>query len=270
MLHGRIADYLQLLSGGVLLLAGGVVAWVAAPRSRAAKVAAAVALLALLLWANAPYTGITKNAALAVGAVRYLLPAMAAATLALCVAGRDARAARWLAWGVFGLSALVSAARTWQLGFPYVPALSTIVALTVAGGALTMLARRLPRTVARAGAVALPLLLIAGAAGSTDGFVRRHTDSGLPDGGLLRALERARVPETEDVLMAPATVALVRGDTLGRRVDLVPATTPCARLRGRFVVLQRTPPTPEYDRLSRCMRGDRPAWSDATYELHVP
>lgn len=259
MLRGRTFDYLNLLSGGTLLLLGGLSLWLV-PRSKAAAIAAGVALLALLTWANAPYTGITKSTALAVGAVRYLLPALAAATVALCLAARDHRVARGIAFGVFGLSGVVSAARTWQLGFPFVPALGTVVALAVTGAVGTIVARRLPGRVLAAGAAASVVLLIAGAAGSVDGYVARHGDSGVGDAGIARAVQARR----GDVVMSPATVATLRGDRLDRTVTLVPPR--CDRLKG-LVVLQRTPPTPEYRAARRCLTGAQPDYADGTYEL---
>ena len=262
MLEGRTFEYLNLLSGGTLLLLGALLLWVV-PRTRASMALAGLALAAMLVWANAPYTGITKNTALAVGAVRYLLPAMAVATVAVCVAARDHRTARAVALGLFGLSALVSAGRTWQLGFPFVPALSTVLGLLVAGAVVTWVALRLPpRAVAAAGAAGA-LLLVVGAAGSVDGYVARHAESGVGDGGIAAAVE-ARAEDGDEVVMSPATVAILRGDRLERTVTLV--APECAALRG-LVVLQKAPPTPEYRKARRCFSERRPAYADGTYEL---
>ncbi len=281
MLHGRVAEYLQVLGGGAVLLGAGL----AAPllgRSRASVAAGALVLATALVWGLAPYTGITSDTSLAVGAVRYLLPCLAVCCVALGLAARDAGPGVRAAVDVLlGLAALLSIARTADFGFPFVPGAGTVIVLVVLGALLgaaagLLVARMPPPRVLRVGIrVALGALAAAGLAAGAGGYVERHVAVGLPDGGLLAAA-LAR-PEFADgrfpIAMAPALNALVAGDRLAHPVGLMPGGTSCAEVRRRrragWVVLQRLPPTPQYRRLAACLRGDRPVFSDPTYELHA-
>ena len=280
MLDGRVAEYLKVLGGGALLLAAGL----AAPllgRSLASAAAGVLALTAALVWGLAPYTGITSDTSLAVGAVRYLLPCLAVCCVALGLAARDGGpGVRAAVDGVLGLAALLSLARTAAFGFPFVPGAGTVIVLVVVGALAGVAAgprvARWPPRALRAGApLALGVLASAGLAVGARGYVGRHVAVGLPDGGLLTAaLARpefagGRFP----IAMAPALNALLAGDRLAHPIRLMPGGTGCAEVRRRrregWVVLQRLPPTPQYRRLAACLRGDRPVFSDPAYELHA-
>jgi hypothetical protein len=275
MLSGRVDDYAKLLAGGVLLLAGGVLAPLAA-RSRPVLLAAGAALVALFAWAAAPYTGIDTSTDLAIGATRYLLPTLVACALAIALAARDARPeVRYALIGLLGVAAVLSAARTWKLGYPYVPGIGTAVALAavgaIAGGALPSL----PRVVWRAAGVAVPVAAVVVLAVASSGYVRRHAGVGLADGGLLRAA--AALPgfkdESFDIAMGPATDALIRGDHLRHEVVFLGGSTPCATVRARaqtgWVVLQQAPISDAYRHLFGCLAGRTPRWQDGHYQLYA-
>jgi hypothetical protein len=275
MLQGRVGNYVDVLAGSVLLLAGPVVAVIAA-RTRAVAAAGAVAALAVVVWASAPYTGIADSTALAVGATRYMLPALAACSLALALGARDAgRWGRRLVLGVLWAAALFSAARSWAFGFPYVPSFGAVLLwLALGAGAALVLQRapRLPRVALPATVGVVALLLISGAA---SGYVARHAESELSDANLLRAATSSPLFTAGelDIAMGPATVALLRGDHLQHRMTFLDGRTTCpaarARLSSGWVVLQRSPETASYRRLAACLKGTRPRYEDGRYALYA-
>ena len=90
-LSGHLGGYASALAGGVVLLLGGMAAAVA---NRRAALAAGATALSVLIWAAAPITGVSRVpafAAIAISAVRYLLPAFAAGATALALAAHG----RW-------------------------------------------------------------------------------------------------------------------------------------------------------------------------------
>jgi hypothetical protein len=278
MLDGRLDDYGLLLAGALVLFAAAALLPLLR-RSRASLAAAGAAFVALLAWMAAPYTGISESTDLAIGATRYLLPAIAAATLAVALSARGAgRALRALAAAALATAAVLSALRVLSLGFPLRPGTGTIVGLLVLGaGAGWGLARARIRPAIPAWAA--PALAVAGgalAAVAAPGYVERHADVGLVDAALVLALDRQPGFQdgSADVAMGPGTIALAGGDRLRHRVPLATADGGCAALRGRlqqgWLVLQKQPPTPEYDRMAACMAGVRPAWEDDYYELYSP
>ena len=281
MLSGRVHDYLQTLAGGALLLVAPVAALVVS-RARAVLWLSALSALAVLVWAAAPYTGIAQSTALATGATRYLLPALVCCTAAAAVATRYTSArGRWWIAAVVLVSIVRSVMRTWQLGFPYVPSLSLVVALAVAGAAAALVAgttiggkalRLVPRAVA---APAIVIAVAAGLSACAGGYVLRHADAGLGDSAVLKALSSVGSYKTShvEVAMAPTTIALLRGDHLEHNVILLPGHTACVQVRHRateqVLVLQRVPSTPAYRRLSACLNGIRPLFEDTAIQLYA-
>jgi hypothetical protein len=277
VVEGRVLGYVEVLAGGLVLLAGALLAPLLVRRR-------AVALLALgtagaaLVWANAPYTAIDEDG-LAEGATRYLLPALVVATVTLAVAAQRAGAlARRVLLGVLGLAVALSALRTLALGFPEVPPAGTLLVLAGLGAAAARLlqvprvrglvrVRALTRVERALLPVGCALVAAVVLAGQVDGYVARHAEAGLPDGELLQELERRGVAEDASVAMGPASVALVRGDELTRPVRFLEGDVGCAAVREpEVLVLQRTPPTPQHRALRAC-RPDAPDWSGGTYEL---
>ncbi|MGI8802690.1 MAG: hypothetical protein ACR2KV_11040 [Solirubrobacteraceae bacterium] len=263
--------YLDVIAGGLVLIAGGL-ALPLVGRKRAALAAAAAAAAALLAWGLAPYTGILTDD-FAVGATRYLLPALAACALALALCARGGGRRRTRA-----VSALLAASIAWScwrtaaLGFPYVPSLAVLVGAAAAGGLLAWIARRDldfdPRLLAAGAAIACVL----GLALAADGYVGRHALTGLPDGPLLRAALPGLVNGSGAISSAPGTVVMLRGDQLEHSLSLIAPDETCAglerRLRAGPVLLESDPPSPLYSRLTACLAGRAPVRARGYYDVY--
>ncbi len=277
MLDGRLGAYAERLGGGLVLIVAAIVLPLVR-RSRAALAVGAGAALAFLAWTIAPYTGITESTELAVGATRYLLPGLLAATAAIalsaCGAGPLLRVS---VTAVLALAVACSLVRLVALGFPFVPvtALLPAAAGLGAGGALLLGGRRLP-----ASAWAAPVLAaVAGLAlaAAAPGYVERHARSfAFPGYAELLSALAAQPGYQEDerpVAMGPGTLALAGGDSLRHPVPLVASTEPCAAVRKRsergWLVIARTA-IPESRRLVACLAGHPPLGRFGGYDLYGP
>ncbi len=250
--------YLDVVAGGLLLMAAAIMLPLAR-RSRAALVAGGAAGAALLAWALAPYTGINADD-FAVGATRYLLPALGACAVAVAVSGRGAGPrVRRAVVAVLTASIAWSAWRTAALGFPYVPSLFVLLAAAAAGMLGVAAARRGLGRDRRLVAVAAGIACAVGLAVAADGYVARHALTGLPDGVLLRAELPVLVNGSRPIATAPGTVVMLRGDRFDHELSLIGPGETCTGLLGRLragpVVLVSDPPSPLYDRLSGCLYG---------------
>jgi len=272
----RGGDYLEALSGGALLLLGGFVAPLVR-RSRAALIAAGATALAVVSWTFAPYTGLEEET-LAVGGLRYLLPALAAATAALCLASVGAgRTLRLGVAAVLGLALALSLQRTLTLGFPIAPALATVLALAALGAGAGLLAGRLglrPPTWAWA-APAAAMVVGAALSPAAGGYVQRHADVGLFDAGLLRALPAQQAgAQPTPLAMGPVALPFVASDDLAREIVPLAGGADCPTVRRHatngLLALLHTPASPAYDALRGCLRDRAPGWRDANWELYGP
>jgi hypothetical protein len=257
LLDGRVADYLQVLGGGLVLLLGALVLPLLA-RSRLALGAGAVVALASLAWMTAPYTGILTDTELAVGAVRYLLPALAAAAAAIALSARGL--ARPVVLAVLVVAFGWSLLRSLDVGFPLTPNLATVVLPAALGAAVALVA---PATVLRPLALVLPLAALVGLAVAAPGLVDRHAERvRLEDAAVLRAL--GRDPAFDDrngrtVATAPGSIALAAGPAVQHALRQIPPGEPCARTRRRldegWLILQIRPLTRSAVRLPRACRA---------------
>src|SRR5439155_15194304 len=130
--------------GPLLLLAGALVAPLVA-RSRAVAAAAVATGLSILLWMNAPFTGVLSARAFDVGtgdSTRYLLPGVAAAVLTVALASRRGGTVRALALALLAAALVVGLRDTFALGFPSAPSLRTPVAGALVGLAAVFGVRR--------------------------------------------------------------------------------------------------------------------------------
>ncbi len=213
---GRASDYTNILSGGTFLLVGGLLAFSLA-RTRATIAASAAVAVASFAWMAAPYTGIDQPA-LAVGALRYLLPALAAATLALSLAARDAgRTGRIAVLVLLWVATVSSIGRTWEFGFPFVPSLGTVIVLALLGaGAALLVAPRVPAVAWRAAPAAAAVAVVVALTVGADGYLGRHAESGRVNGGLVRAALATPGFDQNglEISMGPASMAFLRGEEL--------------------------------------------------------
>ena len=248
----RLGGYYWDHFGGPLLILAGALLAPLVTRSRAVLAAAAATLVSVLIWANAPFTGVGATPLFDIGtgdATRYLLPGVAAGVVAVALAGR-AGAARRLAAALLAAAAATGLVNTFELGYPSAPK-----AWTPAAGALLGAAAALARALARLGGgraaacspapgsaaprapalrfAALAALLLAGVAGAaaSDGYVERHGRTG---GGEARVSGWfAGQPAWRDgdapVVSTFALVGPLAGDRLQHPLELAGAADACRR-----------------------------------------
>ena len=242
--------YLHHFGGPIVLLAGSLAAAVMA-RSRAVTAAAAAAAVSVLIWVNAPFTGVVDNPGLDIGtgdATRYLLPGAAAAATALALASRRGGWVGRVSLGLLAVAVVVGLDNTYDLGFPSAPSLLTPLlgaALgALIGGAAGLRVARLPVPRAAVGAAFAVALALAGAVAST-GFVERHGETGTSESGLARWFADQPGWRDDDgpVRSTWSLVGTLAGDRIQHPLELVSAREGCRLLA-----------IPEPDALD----GDRP------------
>ncbi|MGI8506722.1 MAG: hypothetical protein ACR2MK_07960 [Solirubrobacteraceae bacterium] len=284
-LDGRLGDYGRALAGGLVLLAGAVLSPLWA-RRRGGVWAALIVVAALLVWADAPYTGIASNTTLAVGATRYLLACLLAATVTLALAGRPREVPSLVA---LGLAVALNLDRDLALRFPAAPSAGSLALVAAVAAALALGAelitspRRRPRSatalslVTRVGAPVLVTAAIAvalvGLLVPVDGFLPAHAGAGLFDAGLVRWLHsRAAFRDgSQPVAIGPVEIAVLTGARLAHPLVLLRASRGCApvqrSVRSAWVVVESGPAAA---RLLACLAGKRPAYADASFLVYAP
>jgi hypothetical protein len=275
-------DWLKLCAGGFLLVGGALVAAVVT-RTRAALALGVATFLSFLSWAKAPTTGTVGGYfELAVSTVRYLAPTLpvAAATLAVASAS-PRRAPRVVAGVVLAGAAVVGVVQTYDLGFPRVPAPTTVLAGALAGLLVALAAGRLKSregalrkarvgyAVALAAAVAGVLLAV-----PASGWVARHAAVSRTFGvDTTRWL--AAQPAWRDgkapVAGFPLLLAPMAGDRLQHRLSWISSREPCAHVRTLarrgYVAAFRVPGRPPYPS-ERCLRSVPPLQHGAAFTVY--
>jgi hypothetical protein len=233
-LSGRVGDYVDQLAGGLVLLVGGLLAGFA---NRRAAVAAGATALSLVLWVLAPVTGASRDpafAGIAISALRYLLPALAAGAAALALAADVPGRRRAFA---VGAGIVLSGALVWgvvrdaDVGFPITPSATTLVAGAVVGALVAWLAGwllvRVPFVLA---ALVVALLLAIPASG----YLERHAEASRsfdPDVSRFMAAQPGFGHDHRPVGMAPSLGGPLAGDRLTHRLTLLRGDAPCAQVR---------------------------------------
>ena len=243
----RLLDrYLEVFAGGLLALGAALVAGVAV-RDRAVRIGAAVTLGSLLLWLAAPATGLAESGSVVgtVSTLRYLLPAIAAATATLALATRGDSIQARLATIALGAVLAVNAIQTYRLGFPSVPGATVVLAGLVLGAlaAAVLSPSRFSRggpEVAWAAGALLALAAVVGLAVAAPGYLERHAKSNsravYPFVGMVAWLSSEESFKNGDapVAMGPVPNGMTVGDRLEHRLEVIPAGEPCPRVRARL------------------------------------
>jgi hypothetical protein len=238
--------YWEHFGGPLILLAGAVIAAVVA-RTRPVLATFAVVVASALLWTKAPFTGVLDSRAFDVGtgdATRYLLPAVAAAVLAIALASRRERL-RIPALVVLAAATAVGLYETLDLGFPSAPPAWVPLAGAAVGAVVVVVPSILPAPAlpARATAALAVLVLALVTWGASGGFVARHARTGA------RGTEAARwlagEPSWRDghapVLSTFSVLAPLAGDRLEHPLRLVRPRSACRRAAAEhaWLVLDR-------------------------------
>lgn len=226
-------DYLSVLGGCAVLIGSGIVVALLR-RSRASLCAAGAAGLALLAWGVAPYTGLdTFGAVGAIANTRYLLPAIAACTLALAVSSSGPGPQLRLLVRVVLVAAIgYSVDRSAAFG-PLRPSLVTLVVAAAAGATGLVLAGRARVVVDRriAGA-ALGLGCVLGLAAGAHHYVERYVAADNPPDRALYALPALR-DARGTIASWPGVFVLLRGDRLEHALALIGADAGCDAVLAR-------------------------------------
>jgi hypothetical protein len=271
-LHGQLPIYRAALSGGLVLLGGGLLApaWA---RRREVWAVAALTLLALLAWASAPYTGAGAAPFLQVNTLRYLIPAMAAGAAALALSGRLGRRPRW--WVALVLAVAAGWSAKAYLDAPYLPGEGTLIGAAAAAAApafaATKFAVRRLRLVLVAGAAGLALVLALGGRH----YVERHSLSGDFDGGVVAWFTRDPAWRTNHrpIAFSPTPIGPLAGDRLHHPLELIGPREPCASVRARLTrgwVVVRDVDRKLFGTLAaeRCLAGVRPVHDDGVHRVY--
>lgn len=275
--------YVSRFLGGIVLLTGAVLAPFLARGRRAVVIASAASVFSVLIWTLAPFTGVGPPEVRIVTGVfsttRYLMPAVAAAIVALALAGsgRDWRAR--VAQAVLAAGLGIELVQAFRIGHPAMPSPFTPLAGAVLGAAGVAAAGALSGRLRLPASLGTPALVAAAiGAGAlltvpASGYLEHHAARGGFTAGVSGWM--ARQPDDErPVAGAPIVVGPLAGDRLRRRLVPIPRRTNCTALRGRaregYVVLYVGPATDPATRvLARCMRRP-PSYRDSRFWAWAP
>ncbi|MGI8802514.1 MAG: hypothetical protein ACR2KV_10125 [Solirubrobacteraceae bacterium] len=240
-LDGRLHDYARIVAGNLVLLAGGISA-AALGRTRRVAAAGAVTLLSLLLWTDAPFTGLGRDPAgdLSLAVTRYLLPGVACGALALALAARRRDPGGRLATGTLGAAFAWSLYQSAQFPFPTLPSAPRLAAGALLGAVLAVASGLVldagPR-LARVGAVVVAAVAVAGAlAVAAPGYVGRNAQTDTTFAAPLLRWFTAQPgfrDGSEPIATTAPRIGLLAGDRLRHGVDLIGAHESCAEIRAR-------------------------------------
>lgn len=278
----RLFSYRLRTAGMLPILAGALVAPFFAIRERMVWLVSVATTVSIGLWMTSPFTGLPKLLPpgmsllyaefVTLGAIRYLIPALALAAVAVALVGRR-RA--WFAYAVCGVAVVSSLAEEANAGFPAFPVKFVTGGVLVGVIAGALMRKTLPVRLGRTQIAATVLVCCTGLAVAGSGFLARHERRSKPDAPLVAWLLRQPLFRSTNapVLSTPFSYAVVAGDQLQHRSETIPMYAPCTDVlrdaRGGYVVVfyrgsQETtlelPP-------ERCVGGSRPVFE--THELRV-
>jgi hypothetical protein len=254
-LDGRVGDYAERLAGALIVLPAVLVALVYAalsprPLRRSLTITGLLAVVGCLVWSMAWSTGLPTSPELSyaagfpLSALRYLLPAIGAATVAVAIVARAGGVPRFLAMAALAAALAWNLVTDADLGVPWTPPIWVLL-LGAAGGASLLgaiaLARREPARPRRLPPAPIGAAVVAGALGvllalAGDRIVERHTQMvgstayGRP---LMSWFVDQPAFESGDGPIAVASrgvIAQLAGDHFDHRLVLVEQRTPCAEL----------------------------------------
>ena len=237
-MSGHLDEYEQLLAGYLVLIAAAVIAPLLA-RRREVTFAGIAAVLSVIIYVNAPYTGAGDLESLArpfLTALRYLLPAAAAAGFCVVLAAsRGKQPGRSFAEAALVLAVAWNLWRTVDLDYPLAPSASTLLIAAALGAFAAWFA---PARLVRWAPVAGLLAFVVAGAVATDGYTARHADAGSPRVPFSPVVDiladRSDFEDGSDrVSMAPGVSAMLAGDTLEHEVVLIPSDEPCSKVEAR-------------------------------------
>ncbi len=280
-------DYLELFGGGLLMIGAALVVPFAG-RDRAVWVAGAATAVSFLLWLNAPATGAAEGGSVVgtLSTVRYVLPALAAATATLALATRNGGLTGRAAGLVLAAALVINMLQTRALGYPSVPGVRVLalggllgVGAAVAATALSGRLAAIPRW-AGAGVAVATLAAAAGAlAMGASGYVERHVQANArtvyPYVGMVRWLAGQPRYQAGDapVAIAPIPNGSVVGDRLEHRIEVVPLRERCdavrARLRDHWVLLNFLDVVRD-STAARCLEDVEPSFEGSGFRVYRP
>jgi hypothetical protein len=213
-------------------------------RTRVVVVASGTALVAFLIWAAAPSTGQPDTPVFdsnVLSTVRYALPALAVAALAVALAANvPARAAR-VPQGVLVLALAWNLVRDAQVNSLDVPGLPLLALAALLGAAIAAaLGYRPAAIVARrqAGLAAAAIVLLVAALLSrpATGVVERHVNAApsIPGTAAVRwALSQPGFDDAQPIYFAGPVFGQLTGDGVQHRLVLLKPDESCAVVRDR-------------------------------------
>jgi hypothetical protein len=282
-LHGRLHDYERIVAGNLLLLAGGFSAALLA-RTRLVVAASVATGASMLIWADAPFTGIGRDPAgdLSLAVTRYLLPGVACGALALALAARSGRLRGRLAVALLGAALVWSLYQSAQLPFPTLPSSARLVAGALVGAMACALAPALLR-VRRAWLAAAAMVLALACAGAlavaAPGYVERNASTDTTFAApLLRwfSTQPAFRDGSDPIATTAPRIGLLAGAQLRHGLALIGEHEPCAAVRARerhgWVVVLDFPTflIKFFPRSSAgaCLAGQRPLFVSGEFRVY--
>jgi hypothetical protein len=275
--------YLDAVAGGWVVLALGLLAPLLRPR-RPVLIAAGVTVLAAITWMNAPVTGAADDPVLDVSAttVRYLLPTLSAAAVAVVLAAQAVPRARpAIALGLL-LACAWSVHETHRLPLLGMPSTVTLLAGAVLGAAAPWALGDRVLRIRPPLAVAAGVLAVAGLAFANHDFASRQAEAGWLRSARMVAWaagQPAFTDGSQPIAFAPEMVSTLAGDRLQHPIELIGQEESCAAIRrrlergwvvlGTFPFAEKREPFSADDCLLPSPPGARVLYRDALFTVYA-